>query len=166
LLLLGITSVVIIHKHNNHKLIDSTSTTKPQEINLAPPTKDDAQRVSDNKQKIVDENNANNTDTNNSKNKAVTPVITYADQYGSTVEVGAYVPGIFEDNGVCTAVFTQNSESIKKSVTAVKDVNSVDCPTMSIASSEFKSKGQWNVVVHYQSINAEGNSISKGIGIK
>ncbi len=155
-------------KTKNDKVADKPQTTaQGEQINLDPPTKEDAQRVADNKQQIVDRDDALKAQPRSgSSQKSVKPVITYAGQYDGNVEVGGFVSGIFEDGGTCTATFTLGSAKVTKSVTAIKNANSVDCPAIVIGSNEFKQKGQWNLVLSYSSASYSGSSETKQIEVK
>lgn len=133
-------------------------------LNLAPPTAEDEQRANENKQNIVDRQNQ--PDQQSAAVKQITPVITYAGQYDALVEVGGYVPGVFEDSGTCTATFTKNGSTVEKIVTAIKNVNSVDCPVMSANSNEFNQKGNWTLTLTYKSLSASGTSSAQQIEVR
>jgi hypothetical protein len=90
--------------------------------------------------------------------QAVTPVITNASQIGQQITVNAYVSGIFEDGGICTASFTQGSLQVTKNSTAFANATTTDCPPIVMNSSEFSSKGNWQVTVAYNSAKATGTS--------
>lgn len=136
-------------------------------INLDPPTAEDIQRAEDNKDRIVERENATPPTTppaNGKKN--VTPVITYAGQYGAVVEVGGYTDGVFESSATCTATFTKSSHSLVKTVNAVQNTNAMDCPVMLANTSEFVEKGTWSVTISYNSATASGISASKQFEVK
>lgn len=137
-------------------------------INLDPPTEQDKKNVEQNKEAIAErqKNLQNQNQQPGDDRKAVKPVITYAGQYGAQVEIGGYVPGVFEDGGTCTARFGNSNKSFTKSVEAVKNVNSMDCPAMIAKNEEFSPKGKWTVVVSYDSPSAAGPSDAKVIEIK
>lgn len=140
-------------------------------INYAPPTEQDKKNVDQTKQNLPSESESTNNSTKNSDTSspqtqgALKPVVTYAGQYGAQVEVGAYV-NVFEDSGTCTATFTKDGKTVTKSVQAIKNVSSVDCPAISIASTEFASKGSWNLVVSYSSSAHQGKSDSKAVEVQ
>jgi hypothetical protein len=141
---------------------------QPEEsINLTPPTPEDAQRVEENKQAIIDRENKekNTTPPPAGAKKAVKPIITYAGQYGSKVEVGGYTTGVFESGATCVVAFSKDGQGFSKSVTAVTNVNSMDCPVVEVPASEFSSKGSWTVTITYDSASANGTSDTKVIEI-
>lgn len=138
------------------------------DVNLNPPTTKDKQDVDRNKQSIVDREKSLQSQQVNSElsdKKTVTPAITYSGQYGNQIEVGAYVNGVFEDNGVCTLAMQKDNRKITKSVTAVKNVSSVDCPVMSIPRSSLEA-GNWEITVSYLSNTAEGLSPASNLTVK
>ncbi len=157
----GVSSLYLRQRRNNAA---STTTPTPSEdfINLDPPTEEDTQRVEDNKQKIVDQQGSQPTPP---AGATVKPVITYAQQYGQVVEVGAEVP-VFENGGTCTATFTLGAATVTKTVQAVTNVNRVNCPVMAAEASEFYPKGSWSVTVGYKSASTSGTSDSRLVEVK
>ncbi len=146
----------------------TAQTNETEPLNLAPPTNEDRQRVEDNKKRIIEQQDLSKSqqvNTSGSK-KSIKPTITYAQQYGQSVEIGAYVSGIFEDGGKCTATFKLGSSAFSKSVTANKNVSSVDCPVMSANASDFNPKGSWLVEVSYDSPTAFGVSEKRQVEVK
>lgn len=135
-------------------------------INYDPPTEEEIESTEQHKQAITDREEARQNQPANLDKRAVTPTITYAGQYGTQVEIGAIVPGISEGNGTCTAKFTNGAKSFTKSVAAVKNVNSTDCPEMNAESNEFSPKGTWTTTVSYNSPVAEGISEPRQIEVK
>lgn len=149
---------------------DKTSPSKDKEkVNLAPPTKEDAERVEENKQAVIkrqqDEKQAEQSGANSDSKESVSPTITYADQYQGQVEVGAFVSGVFEDGGTCTATFTNGSANFTKQVQAVRGANSVNCPVMQAPVSSFSPRGTWQVSVSYSSPSSSGTSESKQVEV-
>lgn len=133
-------------------------------INLAPPNKDDAKRVSDNKQKITERDAAQA----NSKNSTIqaSPLITYAGQYGTNIEIGSIVNNIAENNGTCTAYFKLGNSEISKSSSGVMNASSVSCPVIVVPVDRFPYKGEWKVTVNYSSSKASGVSPERTISIR
>jgi hypothetical protein len=146
-----------------------SSTTSGAPINYDPPSKQDTQSVNDNKQRIVqqekDQQNQTSTNQGSASKQTIKPIITYAGQYGSSVEIGGYI-NVFEDGGTCQVTFTQGSKTITRSVSAVRDANSVDCPSVSVNSSEFNPKGKYVVTLGYNSNTTTGVSDPKDIEVK
>lgn len=147
---------------------DTKSTPKPESfINYNPPTEQEQKSGDNKKPEIVNQEESRNTQqpTTNSGKRAVKPIVTYATQYNSEIEIGGYVNGIFEDGGTCTVTVTKDDKQQTKSVSSVKNVNSVDCPVMALATSSL-SPGTWTAVITYTSATAEGKSESKTFEVK
>jgi hypothetical protein len=134
-------------------------------INLDPPTEEDLQRAEDNKKEIVAEQDKASANNSARATSSVKPVITYADQYGDVVEVGGYI-SLFEENGTCTATFTQGSKKITKAVKAVRNAQSTDCPVMAVPVSEFSPKGNYSVTINYSSPSTNGTSEARQITVR
>lgn len=166
------TLVLLIFFFSNKESDNITNQSPPGQqadaIDLSPPTEEDIKRAEANKEKNVarDDAEKNQPVPEPGTKKVVKPTITYAGLYGDTVEVGGFVGGVFEDGGKCKATFSLGSTSFSKTVTAEKNINSVDCPVMSAQKSEFSQNGKWLVIVSYDSSNANGQSDSREIEIK
>lgn len=168
IVIIALGTYFLLHKQKNSEQPAGNTDQAQQEppINFSPPTAEDVQRADENKERIIKDEQSKATNPSAPAGaKAVKPTITYAGQYGNQAEVGAYVSGIFEDGGTCQAIFQKGSQKFTKQVTAVRGANSVDCPVMSAAISEFKEKGSWTVSVSYSSANASGQSDPRQIGI-
>lgn len=162
----GIFCFWLIKKEHRKINAPSTPSVTTDGINYAPPTAEDKKNVEQNKENIVANEQNRESGSSNSSRKNVKPTITYADQYGQSVEVGAFVSGIFEDGGTCKAIFTHDGSSFSKNVQAVKNANSVNCPVMSAGVSEFSQKGTWSVTVSYDSPTASGASDAHQVEVK
>lgn len=134
-------------------------------ITYKPPSKEDKTAVEENKERIKEREAEEKQSESPSTKQTVKPVITYAGQYDTAVEVGGYID-IFEEGGTCTATLTQGSATFTKSVTAVRGANSTDCPVMSFLSKDITPKGQYTVTLSYTSATAAGISNPKDITIK
>ena len=167
LIVAGAGALYIKNRNDATKSTDVASS--PQEtLNLDPPTDEDAKRADENKQEILrrdEELKTQQTTTETSGKKNVKPVITYAGQYGNSVEAGGYV-NVFEEGGTCTATFTRGSAKITKTVQAIRGANSVNCPVMAANSSEFSQKGTYSVTVSYNSATSTGVSDTKQLEVK
>lgn len=133
-------------------------------INYEPPTEADKSDVEANKESIANDQNQQNQAKNTLK--SVTPVITSSGQFGDTVEVRAFIPGIYESSGKCNAVFSKGSSSINRLVEAIQDATTTRCDTITVKSSDFLSKGSWSVVISYESTKHKGSSEPKSIEVK
>lgn len=165
LVLAMITSGLLYAKNRN---LDSSQPASPdatqaQDINFDPPTAEDAQRAADNKQRLTDQPSQPNASPGTKK--SVKPTITGAGQYGEVVEISSFVGGVFEDGGTCTATFTSGGTSFTSSVQAVSNVNTVNCPTISVPISNFNPRGTWSVTISYSSNTAAGTSDPKQVEV-
>ncbi len=127
-------------------------TDTPNSVNLAPPTKEEKQET----QKEKEEKNQSQptpTTTTTDGRKAVTPLISYAD--ASTVS--AYVPGIFEEGGACTATFTYQDNKITQTSKGFQNSNYTSCEPLTLQS-PLNIKGEWEVTVSYSSTRSAGTS--------
>jgi hypothetical protein len=136
-------------------------------VNLNGPTDEEKKSGDGAKDKIIENEKARNqpnTPTSNGK-KLITPTLTYAQQYGQQVEVGAYISSVFEDGGVCKLTFTKDTITQTAQVDAVKGASSVDCPVMVISRSKLEA-GSWQASVTYTSSSSEGSSLSRNVEVK
>lgn len=167
-IVLALTCSVIIVRNNQNSVSNDKDKGTGQTLNLDPPTEEDKKRAEENKKKVVarqDIENSQSTTSSGAK-KSVVPTITYSGQYGSQIEIGSYVSGIFEDGGECTATFINKGSTVTKTTIGVKGANVVNCPMIAIQDSEFVNKGQWSLTVTYQSATATGKSETKQIDVK
>lgn len=149
-----------IKKQLGNSKQSATDTTQSDAVNLEPATKEDLLRADETKKRneqrqATIESAPAKSQTNSKKN--IKPIITYAKQYGSSVEIGGYVD-LYEDGGKCIALFKNSSTSFSKEVGAIKDAKSISCPTVRVPASEFSTKGVWLVSLAYNSPTSEGTS--------
>ncbi len=132
------------------------------------PTTEEKQAADDQKAKNVErtdiEKQAEQTPAG--QKKAVTPIITFASQADANLEVGAFVPGVYEDGGTCTLTAKNGSATVTKTTTASKNATTTDCKNLVVAASEFSPKGNWDITITYQSATAQGTSQVKTVSIR
>ena len=131
----------------NESAPDSSDTQSGDYVNLDPATEQDKQETEENKKSLAEAPGP--PPTSNGK-KQVTPLISSADRS----EVRAYVPGIFEDGGTCTATATKGAQTETAISKGFKNVSDTQC--MPIEWSLLS--GGWSVVVSYSSSTAQGKS--------
>lgn len=117
--------------------------------NLDPPTNKEKQQTEDYKKALAETNNTS-TNTTPSGKKLVYPVITSANHE----EVRAYVSGVIEDGGTCTATATKGSQVKTASSLGAGDASYTGCGPISLS----LPSGTWSVVVRYSSASYEGKS--------
>lgn len=124
-------------------------------INYGPPTDEEKQAGDNKKQEIVNQQSqSNNSSTNSGQKKQVTLTITSASASG----VSAYITGIFEEGGGCTATFTKGNEVVTKTSGGFGNASYTQCAPFQVSPSDFPSKGSWTLTVNYSSATAEGKS--------
>lgn len=125
----------------------------PEGVNLAPATEQEKSEAQQNKDNIVDQQNNQNSSNQPStgNKKQVTVFITNA-TYSS---INSYAAGVIEDNGTCSATFTQGSTVITRTSQGFSNVSYTQCaPIMP----NLPNQNGWSVVVKYSSAAAEGSS--------
>ena len=120
--------------------------------NLTPPTEAEKQETEQHKQEISSQTPAK-LSTGTDGRKQVTPVISSADK----ATVSAYVTGIFEEGGTCTATLTSGSKTITKTSTGFQNASYTQCAPIDLSGSNLGSD-TWSVTVSYSSTTAAGKS--------
>lgn len=168
LIVAGSLAVFFFNNHNTETKTTAPNNPNDNTVNLEPATKTDLENAENTKESIIERDKTNaaspTIDPITSK-KIVNTAITYAGQYGSNVEVGAYAD-VFEEGGNCTATFVNGTKSFTVKVKANRNVRSVDCSVMSAQVSSFSVKGTWSVTVAYNSAAFTGTSEARTIEVK
>lgn len=128
-------------------------------INYGPATPAEKEQTEDNKDRIVKEQNQETTPTDPSQKKSVLPTVT-----GTTGSIKAYVSGIFEEGGTCTATFTKDGTTLSRASAGFQNVSYTQCAPINI-SDGFLSPGTWSMVVAYSSSAAEGKTTAQNIEV-
>jgi cytoskeletal protein RodZ len=142
---------LLYYRHQTNGAVNNTTDkNKPSNtyINLNPPTSQDVAANDAHKSDLATDKPAQTTVVNGKKQ--VTPIITSTQQDG----VNAYVPGVFEDGGICTLTASSGSKSINKTVTGFENASYTTCPPFNY---QFSS-GTWTLKVSYTSATAQGES--------
>lgn len=92
--------------------------------------------------------------------QAANVLITNAGIFNNKVSASGFVTNLVEEGGVCTYVFTSNSQSITKESQTLVNPTSTTCKTVSFSADELSS-GVWSVHIEYVSVGAEGVSSTK-----
>ena len=118
-------------------------------VNLNPPTEQEKRDAEENKNNLAE--TPNPPPMTSDGKKQVTPQIISADRS----EVRAYVPGVFEDGGTCTATATKAGEAPKTATSkGFKNVSYTQCEPINWS----LPSGGWSVIVSYSSTAAKGTS--------
>lgn len=139
----------VYDKSGQPSMVDVSQQAEEQQINFDPPTEEEITETEQNKE-ALSENQPSTPEIVNGK-KVVTPIITVANR----TEIKAYIPGIFEDGGMCMATATKGSDVKTASSTGFADFNKTSCAPIKNLS---VSDGGWSVTVRYISSTAEGTS--------
>ncbi|MFO0920846.1 MAG: hypothetical protein U0451_04210 [Candidatus Saccharimonadales bacterium] len=129
-------------------------------INYSPPTKEEL------KETETFKNNQPSTEEPTNPSSHVTPIISYAGQFDSLVELSGFIPSKIEDGGTCTAIFSNDKAVVTKTSSAVKDATTTRCSLISFPTTELTPKGNWNVVLQYKSTSSQGTSSSTNFEVK
>jgi hypothetical protein len=73
------------------------------------------------------------------------------------VEVGGYVEGIVEGDGVCTLTLTKGGSTVSGTADASPDASTTACGTVSVPGDEVAA-GTWKAVLSYSSAGHSGTS--------
>lgn len=134
---------------SNNQPAAVTSGNNGSYVNLNPATEQERQQSQAAKDAVTSQQNQ--TQASSSGKKQVTPTITHAD----ATSVSAYVSGVFEDGGTCTAIFTQGATTKTFTSTAFANVSYTSCAPIKVSG---LASGTWTVVVSYNSSAATGQS--------
>lgn len=95
--------------------------------------------------------------TSSSEKKNVPIAVSYADVYNDNLEIRAFISGVIEGTGTCTATVTKNSTTVTESTSAFIDTSTTQCNPIYINKSRL-SPGVWKVIVNFSSPDAQGSS--------
>jgi hypothetical protein len=130
----------------NSEKNDQQVTRPVNSIDYGPPTDEEA-NAGDEQKKIILEKES----TNNIPSKTIDLVIVDASQYGSEIEIRAFVPNHTE-NGSCVFLFSkEGQQDIQKTMPATADASTTTCMTLTVPTSEYPVSGKWNLAITYTS---------------
>lgn len=145
----------------------TNSTTNEPKIDLSPPTEEESKAGDEKKQQIINQEQYNKTYNSNGNSEDKTEaevVIVDATQYDTEIEVRAFASNVLQ-NGTCTFVFTNGSNTITKSMPASADASTTPCMTLTVPRAEFNQAGSWNLSVNFESSTYKGQATTK-VGIQ
>ncbi len=98
--------------------------------------------------------------------KTVTPFITGAlwDQSSGILDVEAYVPGLVEMDGTCTATATRAGHTATATATAAPGANDTECNPIDLTADQL-SRGTWTITVSYVSKRSAGVSAARTVTV-
>lgn len=150
----------------NNKTPDTKNPTGDLTINTQPATEQEKTETEQHKEQLPSASgstgqNTNDGSTNTGQKKTVKPTITDT----SNNSIKAYVSGVFENDGACTAIFTKDGKTLTKSSPGFENVSYTQCEPINFESG-FLSPGKWSVTVKYSSATAEGTSEPKSMNVQ
>lgn len=126
-------------------------------VNYNPPTKEEVSEGQEAKERII------NTDNDNLEKVSVG--IAFADTVDQKLEIRAFISGVIEGGGICTATLIKDGVSIEESSQAFIDFKTSQCHPIYISIDSFKTKGSWLLTVSYKSETSNGKSESLEVKI-
>ena len=129
-----------------------TTDTSSSTINYDPPTEEEIKTGQETKAR----NNSDNPTApviNSAGLAQVTPTIASYD----TSSVSAYITGIFEEGGTCTATFKRGDDTITTTSTGFQNSNYTSCAPLKLQS-PLNIRGDWTITVSYVSAKSSGTS--------
>ncbi len=148
-LLIGLASFAIYRWQHNSGTTTQAPTNPAPHVDLNPPTQEQQNAAHDTPATTGSGQNS----TNSGAKKSVKPFITSADKFSAR----AYVPGVVEDGGTCTATFTHGADKVTASSQAFANVSNTNCRPMTL-NGPLNISGTWTVVVSYNSGISAGSS--------
>lgn len=142
-------------KSKNSTSNTTNTTLAEDQINYSPPT-DQEKKSGDETKKTIVERESQQQNNNSSEVRQVTPIITNA----TPDNVSAYISGIFEEGGKCTAVFTQGQIKIIRDSVGFGNASYTQCAPIN---PNLPNSNKWLVVVTYSSQTSTGSSDSTEI---
>jgi len=128
-------------------------------INYGPPTEEEIENSQNAKKDIIKEDEAKESESGGANLKKVSVGVSHADMFEGNVEVRAFVSGVVEGTGTCTATLTlSGAQTVTKSSEAFIDASTSQCKPILIPLSAFSKDGEWTLVVNYKSPTSTGES--------
>jgi len=134
-----------------------------------PPVSDSSNQPADTAKDIGGTSSGTSGSTGPSNKSDVTPIITVAgqNQTSGQINVRAYIPGIFESTGTCTATFSLSGyNSVSKSSPGFQNVSYTTCTPINVSRSAFPVAGNWTLTVSYKSPAYKGTSAAQTVTIE
>jgi hypothetical protein len=149
LIVAGLAGLFVIRNRDN-KLTTSSGN---QGTRFAPPTEEEKKEADANKEALVEnQKQLHDSSSSPTQSRQASLVITEATSSG----VRAYITGVFEDGGICTATATKAGQSVIKTSAGFKNVSYTQCAPMDWGSA--LGVGSWKIQVSYKSTSSEATS--------
>lgn len=133
--------------------------------NVTPATDQEKKETAQKKEEIVKQQEKNdNQDSGDNTTTGSKRIVTITSATAESVY--AYVSGVLEDSGECTAIFTKNEQSFQKTSKGFINVSTTQCEPIFLSRNDFLSAGIWQVIVKYSSGTAQGVSQMTTISVQ
>lgn len=134
-------------------MLKSDEPAAPPGVKLEPATKEEKSETDAHKDALVkqQQDQSANDSSSPSGKKQVSVIITNA----SADSVNAYISGVFEEGGTCSATFTQGGTTVTRTSVGFANVSYTQCAPIT---PDLPNSNGWSVVVSYTSPAAEGRS--------
>lgn len=129
---------------------DPSKESTTSNINFSPPTPEEKQAANDQKQSTGQVET--NPTPNSGNKKVVKPIIVSA--AGDSLR--GFVPGIVENGGTCTAIFTNGTQTVTKTSSSIANAQNTTCTPLDYSGSSIGPG--WKVILHYDSTTSSGAS--------
>lgn len=139
-------------KNSTSSNTTSLTDTSGNIINTEPATAEDKASNDQHKDELINQSKQTDTASDSTGKKSVTPLIVSA----NATSVTAYVPGVFEDGGTCTATATNDSSKATQISEGFKNASYTQCAPLTFT--KALTSGTWDIVVSYNSASAAGAS--------
>lgn len=155
-LLLAGAAVYGVHAWRVHHVPAPVITAKDgKKIKLAPPTKDEKQQVEDHKSDLAKQEAAANSSSSSGTKTSSVVITSPSSSNPAGTGVRAYVNGVFEEGGTCTATATQGSSTVAKSSTGFGNVSYTQCAPIDWDAP--LGAGKWTISVSYKSASTSSS---------
>lgn len=152
----------ILWQKANDDASNNTIISQPNDdtLNLNPPTEEEIKETQQFKDELEKDTSTQQTKPSNTNGiNQVNPVIVSL----SSSEVTGYIPGIFEEDGACTATFTKDEETREFTSVGFGNVSNTNCEPIEISG---LSSGSWTVTLKYESTTSNGVSENSMLEVK
>jgi len=127
-------------------------------INYGPPTEEEIENSQDAKKKLL-ENEKSDDKSDDGTRRKVNVGVSHSEVIDGNVEIRAFISGVVEGTGTCTATLSQSGEpSVVRATKAFVDTSTSQCEPILIPVNEFSQSGGWTLVVSYKSPTSSGES--------
>lgn len=142
-------------------------------INYKPSTKEDRQLNEQIKEDLSktpgsSQDDSQSDDSSSVAKRAVVPIISAWGQPngpGTDFAANGYIPGIVENDGMCTLTLTMSNITATVSKKSLENAQSTSCGQIAIPYNQL-SRGEWNATLSYDSASSKGTSVITKVEIK